>query len=106
MDQLGHLLLGLVLAWPLLSIVRAMIRQGQESHIPEGHDLRRESRSLPPCDPKAVAEYFASLLPRTKADPAQALSLAEFTQLLRDSGHEVPPVHIRFDGEGGYQLRL
>jgi hypothetical protein len=106
MDQLGHLLLGLALAGPLLLVIRAMIRAGQKSQFTNGQQFREPAPGPPRCDPKAVAEYFASLLRRPKSDPAQALSPSELTQILRNSGEYVPPLPIRFDAEGGYRLQL
>ncbi len=106
MDQLGHLLLGLLLAGPLLSLIRAMMRAGHSSRLPRGQGLGGPAPPLPRCDPKAVAEYFASLLRRPKSDAAQVLTPAELSEILRNSGEYVPPLPIRFDGEGGYRLQL
>jgi hypothetical protein len=104
MEQLGCLILGFAVAVPVLVLGRTIVLTLPSSR-PNIVTNDRPS-TLPACDSKAVAAYFASLLRTTKSDLAQSVSIPDLISSLEDASTSGPPPVLRFDGEGGYRLRL
>jgi hypothetical protein len=103
MEQLGCLLLGFAVAGPMVLVLAWMLFEAHEPAVTKSAAPSAIS-ALTGCDPRGVVEFFASLS-EPKPDPAQPLSSAELIALLGgiDKKH---PAAVRFDGEGGFRLRL
>jgi hypothetical protein len=109
MEQLGCLLLGFAFTVPVLVLSRTIVLTRKSSYltlVPNERAGRQQTPNLPACDSKAVVAYFASLLRTTKPDPAQSVSIRDLISSLEDGSMAGSPPVLRFDGEGGYRLRL
>jgi|SRR6516162_2046495 hypothetical protein len=109
MEQLGCLLLGFGVVVPVLVLGRTIILTRKSSPLTLVANERpccQPTPNVPACDSKAVVAYFASLLRTTKPDPAQAVSIPDLISSLEDSSMAGSLPVLRFDGEGGYRLRL
>ena len=105
MEQLGVLLLGFAVGAPAVLLIRGIITARSELCRPLTGTWppdRWRTAPLPRCDPQAVAAYFGE----PKTDAGQPLSIAELASLLGGAARYGLPAMIRFDGEGGYRLRL
>jgi hypothetical protein len=106
MEQLGCLLLGFTFAIPGALFIRALATWiGQPNGAKPGDETRGDSAFPLPEQANAIDEYFSSRSARP-SNPAQLLSVAELTDSLGGDGSDDSPSRVRFDAEGGYQLRL
>ena len=98
MEQLGCLLLGFAVAGPMILVLTWTLLETQEPAV------SKCAAPSPVRDARGVVEFFASLS-EPEANPAQPLSSAELIALLGgiDKKHQAA---VRFDGEGGFRLRL
>src|SRR5262249_35676642 len=94
---------GFAVAGPTVFVITRIISVGGKPIA--GNTPVRASRTTSPagCDPKAVVEYFGSLVSRPNADWPQPLSVEDLIALL--AGQDISPSKVRFTVEGGYRRR-
>jgi hypothetical protein len=105
MEQLGFLLLGLVIAGPAALIIREITigRESRRRMVASDLPLRLRKPQVPRCDPKAVIAYFSSRLTWPNTGSAHPISLDELISMLGGARDDNSRPVVWFDSEGGFR---